>query len=40
MWMRTKYMTVDQLNLAGKNLASAIYTAWTEAGKPDLSKAK
>lgn len=40
MWFRTKYMSVDQLNLAGKNLASMIYTAWIESGKPDLKKIK
>ncbi len=40
MWFRTKYMTIDQLNLAGKGLASAIYSAWVNAGKPDLRRIK
>lgn len=40
MWYRTKYMTIDQLNLAGKNLASIIYSAWLNAGSPNLFKIK
>lgn len=40
MWFRTRYMTIDQLNLAGNGLASAIYTAWLNAGKPDLRRIK
>jgi len=37
-WFRTKYVTVNQFNSAGLSLASLIYTAWKDAGKPDLGK--
>jgi hypothetical protein len=40
MWYRTKYMTIDQMNLAGKNLASVIYSAWLTAGSPKLNSIK
>ncbi|RPI66429.1 MAG: hypothetical protein EHM47_16690 [Ignavibacteriales bacterium] len=35
LWFRTKYITVLQMNSAANNLASLIYSAWTDAGKPD-----
>lgn len=37
LWYRLKFMSFDLLNLAGKDLASVIYTAWLEAGSPDLN---
>ena len=40
MWYRTKFFTVDQFNLAGKELASVIYTAWLNSGKPNLDSIK
>ncbi len=40
MWFRTKFFTIDQLNLGGKDLASAIYSAWLQAGSPDLAAIK
>lgn len=40
LWLRLKYMTIDQLNLAGKDLAAYIYNAWVDAGQPDLSTIK
>ena len=40
LWAKTKYMTIDQFNYAGKNLASAIYSAWLDAGKPNLKSFK
>jgi hypothetical protein len=38
MWFKTKYVTEMQFNTAVADLASLIYTAWLEAGKPDLSE--
>lgn len=38
MWFKTKYVTELQFNTAVSDLASLIYTAWLEAGKPDLSE--
>lgn len=38
LWFRTKYITVLQMNSAANHLASLIYSAWTDAGKPDLKK--
>jgi hypothetical protein len=37
LWFRTKYITSQQMNNAAKALASLIYTAWNNAGKPDLN---
>jgi hypothetical protein len=37
MWFKTGYITEIQFNTAVSDLASLIYTAWIEAGKPDLS---
>jgi len=36
MWFRTKYVTLDQLSKASAALASLIYSAWIDAGKPNL----
>jgi hypothetical protein len=40
MWFKTKYVTEVQFNTAVSALASLIYTAWLEAGKPNLKKIK
>jgi hypothetical protein len=40
LWYRLKFMSIDLLNLAGKDLASVLYTAWLEAGSPDLTLIK
>jgi len=40
LWFKTKYVTELQFNTAVSDLASLIYTAWLEAGKPDLTKVK
>jgi hypothetical protein len=37
LWFRTKYITALQMNNAANALASLIYSAWTDAGKPDLN---
>jgi len=37
LWFRTKYITVLQMNNASNALASLIYSAWTDAGKPGLN---
>lgn len=38
LWFRTKYLTIDQISHAAESLASLIYTAWIDAGKPNLSE--
>jgi hypothetical protein len=38
MWFKTKYITEIQFNTAVSDYASLIYTAWIEAGKPDLNQ--
>ena len=38
MWFKTKYVTEMQFQTAVSDLASLIYTAWTEAGKPDINE--
>jgi hypothetical protein len=38
MWFKTKYVTGLQFNTAVSDLSSLIYTAWLEAGKPDLTE--
>lgn len=38
MWFRTKYVTIDQLSNASGVLASLIYSAWIDAGKPNLNE--
>jgi S1/P1 Nuclease len=40
MWFRTKYITKVQFNHAAEDLASLIYTAWVNAGKPSFSSMK
>jgi hypothetical protein len=37
LWFRTKYITIHQMNNAANALASMLYSAWTEAGKPDVN---
>ncbi len=37
LWFRTRHLTIDKINRASLKLASMIYTAWINAGKPDLS---
>lgn len=37
LWFRTKYATIDCINQGAAVLASFYYTAWLEAGKPELS---
>ncbi len=34
LWFRTKYITSDQINTAAYALASLIYSAWIDSGKP------
>ena len=36
LWFRTKYVTDTEINEGSFALASLIYTAWLEAGKPNL----
>lgn len=38
LWFRTKYVTTYQLSNASSVLASFIYSAWVDAGKPNLDK--
>ncbi len=40
MWFRTKYITEVQFQKAAEDIASLIYTAWVEAGKPAFSEFK
>jgi hypothetical protein len=40
LWFKTQYVTELQFNTAVSDLTSLIYTAWLEAGKPDLTKIK
>jgi len=40
LWFKTQYVTELQFNTAVSDLASLIYTAWMEAGKPDLTTIK
>jgi hypothetical protein len=40
MWFKTKYVTELQFNTAVSDLASLIYSAWLEAGRPDLTNVK
>ncbi|MCF7858420.1 MAG: hypothetical protein K9N07_03735 [Candidatus Cloacimonetes bacterium] len=35
-WFRTKYMTFHQFSSAIEDLTSLLYTAWIDAGKPDI----
>ena len=38
MWFKTKYVTEIQFQTAVSDCASLIYSAWIEAGKPDLNQ--
>lgn len=38
MWFRTDYITIDLLSNASGALASLIYSAWIDAGKPNLQE--
>jgi hypothetical protein len=38
MWFKTKYVTEIQFQTAVSDCASLIYSAWLEAGKPDLNQ--
>lgn len=38
MWFRTKYITIDLVSNASGILASLIYSAWVDAGKPILAE--
>jgi hypothetical protein len=38
MWFRTKHVTISQLSDAAGALASLIYSAWVDAGKPSLEE--
>lgn len=40
LWFRTKQVTIDQLSNAAGVLASLIYSAWTDAGKPIFTELK
>jgi hypothetical protein len=40
MWFKTRYITEIQFKTAVSDFASLIYSAWIEAGKPDLSAIK
>ncbi len=35
-WFKTKYMTFHQFSNASEDLASMYYTAWVNAGRPDI----
>ncbi len=35
LWLKTKYITTIQLTKASEDVASLIYSAWVDAGKPD-----
>lgn len=35
-WWRVKFITAAQFSEASQNFASLVYTAWVDAGKPDL----
>lgn len=37
LWFRTRYVTIQQMNSSALELASLYYTAWVNAGKPDLT---
>ena len=38
LWFRTKHLTINQLSNASGVLASLIYSAWIDAGKPSLEE--
>jgi hypothetical protein len=37
LWFKTKYITLIQFKSASENLASLIYSAWLDSGKPSVS---
>jgi hypothetical protein len=37
LWFRTEYITINEFNNGAYDLASLIYSAWIDAGKPELS---
>ena len=40
LWFKTKYVTVEQVSEAASDLASLIYSAWIDAGKPPFDEMK
>ncbi|HED36717.1 MAG TPA: hypothetical protein ENI76_00490 [Ignavibacteria bacterium] len=40
LWFRTKYITKIQFNHAAEDIASLIYTAWVQGGKPSFDQMK
>lgn len=40
MWFKTGYITKYQIAKSEEDVASLIYTAWVDAGKPDISSMK
>jgi len=36
LWQRVRFVTINSIDRAAQNLASLIYSAWTDAGKPQL----
>ncbi len=36
LWFRTKYLTIDQVNSSAFALASLIYSAWQDSGRPKI----
>jgi len=37
LWFRTKYVTIQQMNSSALELASLFFTAWVNAGQPELT---
>ena len=40
MWYRLKYLSIDLLNVAGRDIASVIYSAYVDSGSPELKDIK
>lgn len=36
LWLKTKYVTINEFNSGALSLVSLIYTAWIDAGKPKI----
>ena len=36
LWLKTKYITINEFNSGALSLASLIYSAWVDAGKPKI----
>lgn len=36
LWLKTKYITINEFNSGALSLANLIYTAWIDAGKPKI----